>query len=67
MFPAAVISLAVIYSSTESGFVSRTIQFIMFVVALTVAASHKGIEQPFVHPSSRTDGAEATPLAYASP
>lgn len=44
MFPALIISAGVIYSASEFGFVSRSIQFIAFVVALTQAASHKGKE-----------------------
>ena len=47
MFPALVVALGVIFSTTEAGFVSRAIRFIMLVVAITVAAEHKGKEEPF--------------------
>lgn len=60
MFPALTISLGVIYSSTEAGFVSRSIQFIMLIVALTVAANHKGVERPFEGPASQ-DGTQVDP------
>ena len=58
MYSAAIISLAVIYSTTEAGFITRSIQFIMFVVALTEAARQKGIEQPFVASPDRSDSTE---------
>jgi O-antigen ligase len=61
MFPAAVISLAVIYSTTEAGFITRSVQFIMFVVALTEAARQKSVEQPFE--GSRSRGSDAKDLA----
>ena len=48
LFPALVVSLAVIFSLTESGFVSRSIQFILFVVALTTAAQEKGVRRPYL-------------------
>lgn len=48
LFPTTIISLGVIYSATEAGFVSRTIQFIMFTVAVSVAASQKGVARPFI-------------------
>lgn len=47
LFPALIISLAFLFSSTEAGFVSRSIQFIMFVVALTLAAEQKGQKRSF--------------------
>ena len=47
MFPALVISAGVIYSTSEAGFVNRTIHFIMFTVALTEAARQKGVEEPY--------------------
>lgn len=47
MFPALVISLAVIFSLTESGYVNRTSLFILLIVALTTAAGNKGVQQPY--------------------
>lgn len=47
LFPALTVSLAVIFSTTEAGFISRSIQFIMFVTAITVASHHKGVQRPF--------------------
>ena len=48
MFPALTISMAVVFSLTEAGFVSRSIQFIMFIVAIVIAAQEKGARRPFV-------------------
>jgi exopolysaccharide production protein ExoQ len=47
MFPALVISLGVIFSLTESGYVSRTSLFILLIIGLTQAAGNKGIQRPF--------------------
>lgn len=41
LFPALIVSLAVVYSLTEAGFISRSIQFIMLIVASTHAATMK--------------------------
>jgi len=38
LFPTLVISLGVIYSLTEAGFISRSIQFIMLIVAISLAS-----------------------------
>ena len=47
MFPALVISLAVIFSLTESGYVNRTSLFILLIVGLTTAAGNKGVQRPY--------------------
>jgi O-antigen ligase len=47
MFPALVISLGVIFSLTESGYVSRTSLFILLIIGLTHAAGNKGVQRPF--------------------
>ncbi|MGI9605724.1 MAG: hypothetical protein ACR2P0_06250, partial [Acidimicrobiales bacterium] len=66
MFPAAVISLGVIYSTTEAGFISRSIQFIMLVVALTIAANNKGVKRPFEPGSPVPESEDAAPVPRAS-
>lgn len=48
MFPAVIISMAFIFSTTETGFISRSLQFILFVVALTESAAQKGKKERFV-------------------
>ncbi len=47
MFPAVIISLAVVYSATEAGFISRSVQFIMLIVAVTEASRQKGVAEPW--------------------
>ena len=48
LFPAIAISLSVLYSLSESGFVNRSSAFILLVVASTIAAQNKGVQQPFI-------------------
>ncbi|MFT7475353.1 MAG: exopolysaccharide production protein ExoQ [Verrucomicrobiales bacterium] len=54
MFPALVISLGVIFSLTESGYVSRTSLFILFIIGLTHAGGNKGVQRPFRTPDNKT-------------
>jgi O-antigen ligase len=59
LFQPLMISAAVIYSLSETGFIGRSILFILLVVAVTAAGEHKGTPQPFdlaVSPDGRTDG-----------
>jgi len=65
LFPSAVIALAVIYSSTEAGFISRSIQFIMLIVAITSAASQKGKPRSFADGIYRSEDADVPPSATA--
>jgi len=65
LFPSAVIALAVIYSSTEAGFISRSIQFIMLIVAITSAASQKGKPRSFADGIYRSEEADVPPSATA--
>ncbi len=67
MFPAAFISLGFVFSTTESGFISRSIQFIIFVVAITEAARQKGKRQRFqdhAPQAGRTKHFSETETAY---
>lgn len=67
MFPALIISLGVIYSTTEAGFITRTIQFIMFVVALTTVAGNKGVKRPFTPKGQTASSVASHPLAMNRP
>lgn len=66
MFPILVICQAVIYSLTESGFIARTSQFLLLVVAATLAASNKGVQRPFVPPPPTTPDRGVVPAASRS-
>lgn len=52
LFPALIISLGVIFSLTESGYVNRTSMFILLIVGVTHAAGNKGVVQPFKKPEA---------------
>lgn len=53
LFPAIVISLGTIFSTTEAGFFNRSISFIIFITAITLAAEQKGRKQPFAQRAER--------------
>ena len=52
LFPAVMISTSILFSLTETGFVSRSTNFILLVVALLIAADNKGIQRPFMPEST---------------
>jgi O-antigen ligase len=57
LFPILVVSNSLIFSLTEAGVVRRDISFILFVVAVVLAARQKGIPRPFVPlPPTDDDG-----------
>jgi exopolysaccharide production protein ExoQ len=67
MFPALVISLGLIFSLTESGYVSRTSLFILLVVGLTHAAGNKGVQRPFVEPTGEPVATASVDAQHALP
>ena len=48
MFPAMMISLSVLFSLSETGFVGRSSGFILLSIALMTASRNKGVQVPFV-------------------
>lgn len=54
LFPALIVSMGVIYSTSEAGFITRTIQFIMFIVGISAAARFKGEKRAFVPKAERS-------------
>jgi len=48
MFPALIISMGLVYSLSESGFIGRSSIFLFLVIGLTIAAGNKGVQRPFV-------------------
>lgn len=48
MFPAMMISLSVLFSLSETGFVGRSSGFILLSIGLMTAAQNKGVQVPFL-------------------
>ena len=48
MFPAMMISLSVLFSLSETGFVGRSSGFILLSIGLITAAQNKGVQVPFL-------------------